>query len=131
MPASIAMNAQFHSITVACLMLASIGCNPTLESSSEPQNSKMRRYLYQCFEGGPHIVLPNSVASNWAGHAIAEDVLDPSTDYGRACQIQSQYGFLSVGGVDALVFSNPPLAAWIQVRRGRALLLCFARLELR
>ena len=106
------MNVQFHSITLTCLMMASIGCNSSFESSSEPPIAKMDRYLYQCFDGGPHIVLANTVATNWAGHEMAEDVLDPSTDYGRACQIRSQFGFISVGGVDALVFSNPPLAAW-------------------
>ena len=43
---------------------------------------------------------------------MAADILAPETDYGRACQIQSPFGFISVGGVDALVFSDPPLAAW-------------------
>ena len=48
-----AMNVQFHSITLTCLMMASIGCNSSFESSSEPPIAKMDRYLYQCFDGGP------------------------------------------------------------------------------
>ena len=72
----------------------------------------MERYKYQCFEGGPHIILPNSVANKWNGHVMTEIPLDPSTDYGRACRIEGPYGFIEVGDGKGLVIQDPPLVAW-------------------
>lgn len=74
--------------------------------------SHMDRYQYQCWEGGPHILIPNAVASAWAGQKSGVGALDPNTDYGRACQVQGPFGFIEVAGHKALVFADPPLAAW-------------------
>jgi len=72
----------------------------------------MERYKYQCWEGGPHIILPNSVANRWNGHVMTKIPLDPSTDYGRACRIERAYGFIEVGDGKGLVMRDPPLVAW-------------------
>jgi hypothetical protein len=73
----------------------------------------MDRYEYQCWDGGPHVVLPTAVAQSWRGHeSTSDDLLDPASDYGRACQIEQPYGFIDVGSARALVLPDPPLVAW-------------------
>jgi hypothetical protein len=73
----------------------------------------MEKYKYQCWEGGPHIILPESLKKAWKGHAMAFDPLDPSTDYGRACAVTGDFGLIPVGSGHALVLAqSPPMVAW-------------------
>jgi len=69
----------------------------------------------ECFasDGGPHIVLPDSARGAWKGVGDNYDVLDPSTDYGRACLVKEPVGLLSVGNQQALVLAgSPPMSGW-------------------
>ena len=97
--------------TLALLLGIFCGCGD-VDTVSENRDLKDDRYQYQCWEGGPHIVLPNSVASAWAGDKIGANPLDPDSDYGRACAIEDRFGFIEVDGKQALVFDSPPLVAW-------------------
>jgi hypothetical protein len=73
----------------------------------------MELFEYFCCDGGPHIVLPSELRSVWQGASNEEDPLDPTTDYGRACKIESGIAVLKVGDGMALVFGgSPPMSAW-------------------
>jgi immunity protein 21 of polymorphic toxin system len=73
----------------------------------------MQKYKYQSWEGGPHIVLPESFKTSWQGHQLAINPLDPSTDYGRACAVSGDFGLIPVGKGRALVLAqSPPMVAW-------------------
>ena len=71
------------------------------------------RYEYLACDGGPHIVLPLALAASWAGLRLeASDVLDPSTDFGRACAVQGDAALIAVGAGYALALgNNPPMTA--------------------
>ncbi|HUE72874.1 MAG TPA: Imm21 family immunity protein [Pirellulaceae bacterium] len=73
----------------------------------------LKKYKYQCWEGGPHIVLPQSLKASWNGHQIGFHPLDPATDYGRAAAVPGDFGLISVGAGRALILAqSPPLVAW-------------------
>jgi hypothetical protein len=73
----------------------------------------MERYKYQCWEGGPHLLLPDYLRGAWHGHHIGLRPLDPATDYGRACGVAGEFGLITVGAGHALVLGqSPPMVAW-------------------
>ena len=81
-------------------------------------------------EGGPHIVLPDLARDAWKGVSLDNyDVLDPSTDYGRACLVKEPVGLLSVGDQEALALAgSPPISAWMTApKSGLIHLLVFER----
>lgn len=58
-------------------------------------------------------MLPVLVARDWRGVSREGSVLDPNTDYGRACAITRPIGVLQVAGAEAVVFGpSPPMSAW-------------------
>jgi hypothetical protein len=74
----------------------------------------MERYDYFACDGGPHLLLPLALASKWKGVENPDDVLDPSTDYGRACAASDAgVALLPIGDGHALVLgASPPMTAW-------------------
>ena len=67
--------------------------------------------------GGPHVILPEENLHHWRGSEGWKDHIDPSdtSDYARACRVDSWLGLLGCGGGDALVLSEDfgPVA-WLQ-----------------
>lgn len=64
-------------------------------------------------DGGPHILLPASVASQWHGMGVNNDPLDQATDYSRACSVEPPLGLLAIGDEQALVLAgSPAISAW-------------------
>jgi len=74
----------------------------------------MSRYPYLAADGGPHLLLPASFASSWSGVSSTSDVMDPKTDYGRACAAttSAQMASIAVGQGHAIVLADPPMTAW-------------------
>jgi hypothetical protein len=97
---------------IACLTL---GCS--LNDPRHPDKTesvpRMERYKYQCWEGGPHLLLPDYLRGAWRGHDTGLRPLDPATDYGRACAVAGEFGLIPVGVGHALVLGqDPPMVAW-------------------
>jgi len=69
-------------------------------------------YRYACNEGGPFVLLPQSVADRWEGADVGGDPLALTTDLGRACAIDDICGVISFEGSEILVIRHPPLLAW-------------------
>jgi hypothetical protein len=74
----------------------------------------MTRYAYLAADGGPHLLLPAQAAGNWTGAPSMLAVMNPSSDYGRACAATAnkQMALIPVGSASAIVFANPPMTAW-------------------
>ncbi|RPJ60862.1 MAG: hypothetical protein EHM23_01980 [Acidobacteria bacterium] len=89
---------------------------PLVAKPSEPAEPPSGEV--QCFatDGGPHMILPNAARDSWNGVGEDfDDILDPSTDYGRACLVEEPVGLLSVGNHQALVLSgSPPMSGWMK-----------------
>ncbi|HSZ59654.1 MAG TPA: Imm21 family immunity protein [Tepidisphaeraceae bacterium] len=89
-----------------------------LEQSQETAKSGaaagMTKYQYLAADGGPHMLLPVCAAGSWKGASSTADVLNPSSDYGRACAATgtSPIAVIPVGASSALVFANPPMTSW-------------------
>jgi hypothetical protein len=101
--------------------LAVLGCAD--QPSGAPGNASlsdgakldgMTRYPYLSADGGPHLLLPHSHASSWSGVSSALDVLDPKSDFGRACAATEkvQLASISVGQGKAIVLADPPMTSW-------------------
>ena len=68
--------------------------------------------LFAC-DGGPHLLLPVSLGPAWRGTAATEDVLDPSSDYGRACAAAEPISIIPVADGQAVVLGgSPPMSSW-------------------
>jgi hypothetical protein len=74
----------------------------------------MSKYAYVVADGGPHMLLPAEAAGAWSGAASMLAVVNPKSDYGRACAAtaNAQMGVIAVGSANALVFADPPMTAW-------------------
>jgi hypothetical protein len=69
-------------------------------------------HFFVC-EGGPHLVLPKSVCSEWNGFGGDYDPTARDTDYARAFAVETPIGLIPVGGQQALVLAgSPPLSGW-------------------
>lgn len=66
-------------------------------------------------DGGPHLLLPNSVREYWGkNHPV--DLLTPGSDYQRACKIEPPFGFLEIGDAKGLILAgNPMITTWEQL----------------
>ena len=107
------MSSSIDRVFLALVVAFVAGCGerPPMRGRA-PQVGSMDRSRYQCWEGGPHIVLPDSLRGDWHGDRMGSDPLDPSRDYGRACQVGRPFGLINVGRGNALVFADPPMVAW-------------------
>ena len=74
----------------------------------------MTAFQYLTCDGGPHIVLPAELSQHWKGANSALDVLNPASDYGRACAsaVNQKMSLLPVGNGHAIVLASPPMSAW-------------------
>ena len=74
----------------------------------------MSKYPYLACDGGPHMLLPVDVAGVWTGAPSMTAVMNPKSDYGRACAAtaSTQMAAISVGSGSAIVFASPPMTAW-------------------
>jgi hypothetical protein len=80
----------------------------------------MDRYEYFACDGGPHLLLPRAFASEWKGVENPDDVLDPTTDYGRACAASDAVTAIEVADGQALVLGqSPPMTAWAHACKGK------------
>lgn len=72
-------------------------------------------------EGGPLILVARARLLRWRGvDCSASDVLDPTTDYGRACGVRDFVGLIDVGDVNGLVFGDEPMqTTWLPADDGR------------
>jgi hypothetical protein len=80
----------------------------------------MSKYPYLAADGGPHLLLPVEAAGAWKGVSSMAAVLDPKSDYGRACAAtaNAQMALIPVDPASALVFADPPMTAWGKSRDG-------------
>jgi hypothetical protein len=74
----------------------------------------MRNFDYLACDGGPHLILPGSLSKAWKGVRSMSDVIDPASDYGRACAAvkNQRMALVPVGTGQAIVLQGPPLSAW-------------------
>ncbi|WP_173390721.1 Imm21 family immunity protein [Actinomadura litoris] len=62
-------------------------------------------------QGGPLILVPESVLLLWKGSSYSEaDKVEEWGDYGRACGVGGHAGVISVGTTEALVLAEEPAA---------------------
>ncbi len=100
------------------IVLGGMSCTSSMDDATrsaaiDEARRGMEKYKYQCWEGGPHIVLPQSLKAKWKGHKMGFNPLNPSSDYGRACAVSGDFGLISVGEGRALVLAqSPPMVAW-------------------
>jgi Immunity protein 21 len=106
------------------LALAIIGCDGDSSpdagdpSSAEAQVNTsppgMSKYPYLASDGGPHLLLPAEAAGSWTGARSMADVMNPRSDYGRACgaTTNTRMALIPVGSSSAIVFGGPPMTAW-------------------
>lgn len=108
-----------HLASIAIFVTAIIltGCGDqtgnTLQTSSQKVPG-MSDFDYLACDGGPHLILPKELSGQWKGAGSLLAVLNPSSDYGRACAaVTNQHmAFISVGSGQAMVLADPPLSAW-------------------
>ena len=82
--------------------------------------------FFSC-DGGPHLLLSNSERNRWGKNHPA-DVLNPGSDYARACNIKPPFGFIDVGKTQALVLGgNPAISGWDLLPNGGLDLFIFER----
>jgi hypothetical protein len=94
-----------------------VGCGEQKGSTPATSSQKvtgMSDFDYLACDGGPHLVLPKELSRQWKGAGSVLAVLNPKSDYGRACAATaSQHmALIAVGGGQAMVLANPPLSAW-------------------
>jgi hypothetical protein len=102
------------------LLFIMMGCDGGSSTSALPPAAPasapagMNKYAYVSADGGPHMLLPVQAALAWTGVSSAAAVMDPKSDYGRACAATTnvQMASIAVGSTRALVFADPPMTAW-------------------
>jgi hypothetical protein len=106
-------------VIIICLCISGmlVGCDSRKEIPEEPSSPKisgMKDFDYLACDGGPHLVLPKEFSGHWKGAGSLLNVLNPSSDYGRACAaVSTQHiALIPVGSGQALVLDDPPLSAW-------------------
>ncbi len=74
----------------------------------------MTDFDYLACDGGPHLILPTGLSSQWKGVRSIADVLNPSSDPGRAMAAtkNQKMTLIPVGIGQAMVLDNPPLSSW-------------------
>jgi hypothetical protein len=77
----------------------------------------MSRIDWACWDGGPHILIPEAALPLWEGSCPPSngrliqvrrrfDPTGPATDFDRACEIEDLLGVIRVGGHDAIVIGD-------------------------
>lgn len=82
--------------------------------SGSQKTPGMSEFDYLACDGGPHLVLPKELSQQWKGGGSIVGVLNPLSDYRRACAaITNGYmALISVGNGQAMVLREPPLSSW-------------------
>jgi hypothetical protein len=93
------------------------GCNRPAGNASAAVSQKMagmKEFDYLACDGGPHLILPKELSQQWKGAGSIAGVLNPKSDYGRACAAtaNARMALIPVGSGQAMVFDNPPLSSW-------------------
>lgn len=110
------------------LLLAIVGCDggsspdagvpaqaeADVDVNVETSAPGMSKYPYLATDGGPHLLLPVEAAESWSGASSMAAVMNPRSDYGRACAAtaNARMALIPVGPHSAVVFANPPMTAW-------------------
>jgi hypothetical protein len=83
-----------------------------MSSGEKPKG--MSKFNYLACEGGPHLVLPKSLRSNWQGIRSPADALNPASEYGKACAAvaNQRMATIAVGSGRAILLQDPPMSAW-------------------
>jgi hypothetical protein len=72
----------------------------------------MKKLNFFTSDGGPHLLLPNSVREYW-GRTHPGNVLTPGSDYQRACKIEPPFGLIEIGPAKGLILAgNPMITTW-------------------
>jgi len=105
------------SAAAVILALFITGCDEPTTNTADPSPEKragMKDFDYLACDGGPHLVLPRELSPQWKGGGSIAAVLNPKSDYGRACAATAsrQMNLITVGAGQAMVLANPPLSAW-------------------
>jgi hypothetical protein len=109
-----------HSTGVFIFAIAGMlaGCGQQAADTPQMGGSQkvngMSEFDYLACDGGPHLVLPKELSRQWKGASSVLAVLNPASDYGRACAATTNQhmALLPVGNGQAIVLANPPLSAW-------------------
>lgn len=65
-----------------------------------------------CCDGGPHMVLPVALSASWGGVDF-EDILNPESDYGRACAVADPIAPIQLNSGAVLILGqSPAMSAW-------------------
>ena len=106
-------------VILSIFVFGFIGCGgpsspvpPATPATTAPAG--MSKYAYLAADGGPHMLLPAEASALWTGASSMAAVVNPKSDYGRACAatVNAQMAVIPVGATSALVFSDPPMTAW-------------------
>lgn len=83
-------------------------------ASGSGKTPGMIEFEYLACDGGPHLVLPSELSKQWKGAGSPLAVLNPLSDYRRACDaVTNQHmALITVGSGQAMVLADPPLSAW-------------------
>jgi hypothetical protein len=97
-------------------MFMCIACKPTAAPPAKPIAAPpgLKKFHYLACDGGPHMLLPAAAAPAWRGVSSMTNVLDPKSDYGRACVAiaKDPFALLPVAASTALILQSPPMSAW-------------------
>jgi hypothetical protein len=101
------------SVTLQKRQAEILASQPTAPNSSTAQ-AGMTKFHYLAADGGPHMLLPVEAAAAWSGASSMAAVINPNSDYGRACAAtaNTQMAAIGVGSSLAIVFADPPMTAW-------------------
>lgn len=85
---------------------------PPPTSAAKPTG--LKEFDYLVCDGGPHLVLPKELSSQWKGAGSMLAALNPKSDYGRAvaATANQRMALIPVGSGQAMVLDNPPLSSW-------------------
>ena len=83
-------------------------------ASGSSKTPGMTEFEYLACDGGPHLVLPSELSKQWKGGGSPLAVLNPLSDYRRACDaVTNQHmALIRVGSGLAMVLAAPLLSAW-------------------
>ncbi len=112
------LNAKLCRVGALALLVGGLtGCGKPPVGSMPASVQKppgMKDFDYLACDGGPHLVLPKELSRQWKGAGSMMAVLNPSSDYGRACAatVNQRMALVPVGSGQAMALASPPLSAW-------------------
>ncbi|QQE10857.1 hypothetical protein JD969_15305 [Planctomycetota bacterium] len=119
----------FHSllngVILSVFIMLTAGCgnntDPELKAMYAEVAEGMDKYEYQCADGGPHVVLPDSQRTTWKGGSVNLLSGNLTGDYARACALLGYMGLIPLGDTHAFVFAgSPPMLSWSKVNDSNA-----------